>query len=112
MYFPLAHQMLQNGCFVILPEKNTLNHVYISLFKTVNSQRKLGKLVVEMAEVQNCMSWLVPLMLCDLQVIQPCSASSTSSTCYWVMEAQCAPGFASWGAGTYCLLSPYGLNFC
>jgi hypothetical protein len=23
MYFPLAHQMLQNGCLVCLPEKNT-----------------------------------------------------------------------------------------
>ncbi len=77
--------------------------------------RKLGKLVMEMAEVQNCMSWLVPLRLCDLQVIQLCSNSSTSSncsTCYWVMEAQCTPGFASWGAGTYCWLSPYGHNFC
>ncbi len=90
------------------------SHVH---FIVQNSEftRKLGKLVVEMAEVQNHMSWLVPLMLCDLQVIQPCSTTSTSShvsTCYWVMEAQCAPGLASWGAGTYCWMSPYGLNFC
>lgn len=91
-----------------------LRRIHKITFIVQNSEftRKLGKLVVEMAEVQNCMSWLVPLMLCDLQVIQPCSTSSNGSTCYWVMETQCTPGFPSCGAGPYCWLSPYGLNFC